>query len=83
MRELNVIEQDIKRVLNKIRPYINADGGDLEYVSFADGIVHIRMLGACAGCGGIEFTLKDGIEALLLETIPEVIEVVNDGDIEL
>lgn len=80
MRDKTVIEEEIKRVLNKIRPYLNSEGGDLEYVSFDKDVVHVKMLGACVGCGALDYTLKDGIEALLVETVPEVIEVVNDGD---
>ncbi len=71
------IEEQIKKILNKIRPYLNSEGGDLEYLGFKDGIVYIRMLGACIDCGALDSTLKDGIEALLVENIPEVIEVKN------
>lgn len=80
MREVKVIEEDIKRVLNKIRPYLNSEGGDIQFLYFEDGNVYVRMLGACVGCGSLDFTLKDGIESLLLETVPEVIEVVNVSD---
>lgn len=71
------IEEQIKKILNKIRPYLNSEGGDLEYLGFKNGIVYIRMLGACMDCGALDSTLKDGIEALLVENIPEVIEVKN------
>lgn len=71
------IEEQIKKILNKIRPYLNSEGGDLEYLGFQDGIVYVRMLGACIDCGALDSTLKDGIEALLVENIPEVIEVKN------
>lgn len=71
------IEEQIKKILNKIRPYLNSEGGDLEYIGFKDGIVYIRMLGACMDCGALDSTLKDGIEALLVENVPEVIEVKN------
>ncbi len=73
------IEQQIEKILDKIRPYLNSEGGDLEYLGFKDGIVYVRMLGACMDCGALDSTLKDGIEALLVENIPEVIEVVNVG----
>ena len=68
------IEEQIKKILNRIRPYLNSEGGDLEYLGFKEGIVYIRMLGACMDCGALDSTLKDGIEALLVENIPEVIE---------
>ena len=71
------VEEEIKKILNKIRPYLNSEGGDLEYIKFEEGIVYIRMLGACMECGSLDYTLKDGIEALLIENIPEVIEVRN------
>lgn len=77
-----LIEQ-IRKILNKIRPYLNSEGGDLEFVDYADGIVYIRMLGACVDCGMLDTTLKDGIEALIKENIPEVIEVRNIANEEV
>ena len=68
-------ETEIKKVLDKIRPYIQHDGGDVEFVSFIEGVVTVRMLGACAGCLMIDDTLKDGVEAILLEEVPGVVEV--------
>ena len=56
------IEEQIKNVIHKLRPYLQRDGGDIEYVDFKDGIVYVRMLGACAGCTMIDDTLKDGVE---------------------
>ncbi|MDE5565985.1 MAG: NifU family protein [Anaeroplasmataceae bacterium] len=84
MKNRNV-EEDIKKILDKIRPYLNSEGGDLEYLGFKDGIVYVRMLGACMDCGALDSTLKDGIESLLVEYVPEVIEVRNvatEGDID-
>ena len=71
------VEEKIKRIINKIRPYLNAEGGDVEYIRFEDGIVYVRMLGACMNCVGMDSTLKDGIEAILIENVPEVIECRN------
>lgn len=65
-------ETEINRVLDKIRPYIQHDGGDVEFVKFEEGIVTVRMLGACAGCLMIDDTLTDGVEAILLEEVPGV-----------
>ena len=76
MDNQNIIEK-IRKILNKIRPYLNSEGGDLEFLDYQDGIVYIRMLGACVDCVGLDSTLKDGIEALLVENVPEVISVVN------
>ena len=73
----NLVEEKIIKILNKIRPYLNSEGGDLQYIGFEDGIVYVRMLGACVDCSGLDSTLKDGIEALLVENVPEVISVVN------
>ena len=73
------MEEKIIKILNKIRPYLNSEGGDLQYIGFEDGIVYVRMLGACVDCSGLDSTLKDGIEALLVENVPEVIEVRNCG----
>ena len=71
------IEEQIKNVVHKLRPYLQRDGGDIEYVDFKDGIVYVRMLGACAGCTMIDDTLKDGVEQILMEEVPGVLEVQN------
>ncbi len=71
------IEEQIKNVIHKLRPYLQRDGGDIEYVDFKDGIVYVRMLGACAGCTMIDETLKDGVEQILMEEVPGVLEVKN------
>ena len=70
----DVLER-IEHTINKIRPYIQADGGDVELVDFKDGTVTVRMLGACAGCMAIDATLTDGIQAILVVEVPEVIKV--------
>ena len=62
----------INHTLNKLRPYIQADGGDVHFVDFEDGIVTVSMSGACAGCMALNTTLNDGIEALLIDEVPEV-----------
>lgn len=64
--------EEIKHVIEKIRPYIQRDGGDVEFVSFEDGIVTVRMLGACMGCFALDDTIKDGIEAILLDEVSGV-----------
>ena len=65
----------IAEVIEKIRPYINRDGGDIQFVKFEEGIVYVKMLGACVGCIAVDSTLKDGVEAILLEEVPGVIGV--------
>ena len=81
MNKMNIneltIEEQIIAVLNVIRPYLNNDGGDIEFVRFDEGIVYVRMLGACAGCGSLDQTLNEGVREILVENIPGVIEVVN------
>ena len=70
------IEDQIIAILNVIRPYLNNDGGDIEFVRFDEGIVYVRMLGACAGCGSLDQTLNEGVREILVENIPGVVEVV-------
>lgn len=76
----NEVINKIEEILNKIRPYINGEGGDLDFIGYKNGVVYLQMLGACADCGYIDLTLKDGIEDMLKEEIPEVIKVVNVED---
>lgn len=74
------LEKKIILTLNRIRPYIQGDGGDIEFVSFDEetGVVVVKLLGACVGCALIDFTLKGGVEALLMDEIPEVKEVITE-----
>lgn len=67
----------IEHTIAKIRPYIQADGGDVQLISYDDesGVVTVSMMGACAGCMAIDTTLTDGIEALLVDEVPEVSQV--------
>ncbi len=67
----------VLKLIDKVRPYLQRDGGDIEVLNVEDGIVYVKMLGACDGCMAIDVTLKQGIEALLLENVPGVIGVVN------
>jgi Fe-S cluster biogenesis protein NfuA len=62
----------IEAVLNEIRPALQADGGDVEFIDFQDGIVTVRMKGACGNCPMSMMTLKQGIEARMKAAIPEV-----------
>jgi len=66
---------EIKEVINLIRPYIRRDGGDIEFERFEDGIVYVKLSGACVGCGAIESTLREIVEDTLLERVPGVIGV--------
>lgn len=71
----NEIIKEVKKVIRKLRPYLNQDGGDLEFVDFKDGVVYIKLLGACMGCSSSDDTIKNSIEAMLLEGVPYVIGV--------
>ena len=66
-------EEEIKKVIHKLRPYLQRDGGDIEFIKFEDGIVYVH--GACAGCTMLDATLKDGVEQILIEEVPGVLEV--------
>ncbi|WP_445683592.1 NifU family protein [Solibacillus sp. FSL R7-0668] len=67
--------QQVQEVLDKLRPFLLRDGGDCELVDIEDGIVKLRLLGACGSCPSSTITLKAGIERALLEEVPGVIEV--------
>ncbi|MEG0176408.1 NifU family protein [Anaerorhabdus sp.] len=70
------MKDEIIRTLEKIRPYIQRDGGDVEFVSVDEhGVVTVRMLGACSDCLSLDDTLTDGIEAILLDEVEGVTAV--------
>jgi Fe-S cluster biogenesis protein NfuA len=70
------MQDKVQSALDKIRPALQADGGDVELVEVAGGIVKVRLKGACGGCPMATMTLKNGIERILKEYIPEVTQVV-------
>ena len=74
---MNKQEEKIKEVIETIRPFLINDGGNIEFVKYEDNIVYIRMMGACANCQMLDFTLKDGIEAAIMSEVPEVEQVIN------
>ncbi len=71
------MREKVEAVLKEIRPSLQADGGDVELVDVSDGKVSVRLTGACHGCPMAAMTLKQGIERLLKEHIPEVKEVIS------
>lgn len=71
------VETKIIHIIDKIRPFLVSDGGNIQFIKYEDNIVYVSLLGACAGCAMIDITLKDGIEELIINEIPEVKEVVN------
>ena len=72
---MNEIEKKIIEIIEKIRPFLANDGGDLEFVKFEDGIVYIKMLGNCSNCIYAGMDINDTIETILTSEIPEVIGV--------
>ena len=70
------MHEKVEEVLNKIRPALVRDGGNVELVEVNDGTVKVKLTGACAGCPMSTMTLKMGIEKFLKEELPEVKEVV-------
>lgn len=66
-------------IIDKLRPFLINDGGNIEFIKYEDNIVYIKMSGACSNCSMLDFTLKEGIEAAIKEEVPSVIEVVNVG----
>lgn len=66
------MKEQVKQVLDKIRPSLQADGGDVELVDVENGIVKVKLKGACAGCPMSQMTLKNGIERLIKKEIPEI-----------
>ena len=71
------IEKKIIEILDKLRPFLISEGGNIEFIKYEDHIVYIQMMGACSNCEMLDYTLKDGIEVALKEEIPEIEEVVN------
>jgi len=66
------LKEKVEELLNKIRPNLQADGGDIEFVSIDDGVVKVRLTGACGHCPMSQMTLKHGVEAFLKENMPDV-----------
>lgn len=72
------IEKKINDVLDKIRPYLENDGGSVKFNRFENGVVYVTLIGACQGCPMASVTLEEGIETALINEVPEVIKVVNE-----
>lgn len=70
-----MMTEQVQEVLDKLRPFLLRDGGDCELVDIEDGIVKLRLLGACGSCPSSTITLKAGIERALLEEVPGIVEV--------
>lgn len=77
MQNNEEIAHKIKELLEDLRPFLNQDGGDIEFLKYEDKFVFIKLTGACAHCGYQDETINYGIEAYLKEQIPEIEGVIN------
>ncbi len=66
------MRENVEKALEQIRPRLQADGGDIELIDVKDGVVKVRLTGACGGCPMSQMTLKMGVERLLKQQVPEV-----------
>lgn len=70
------LEQKVKSIVDQIRPYLQEDGGDIEYVGLTPGnVVHVKLRGACGSCPHARMTLKNGVEQTIRHYLPEVVSV--------
>jgi Fe-S cluster biogenesis protein NfuA len=69
------MKDKVQAVIDKIRPMLQRDGGDVELVDVQEGVVTVRLRGACAGCPMSQMTIKNGIEKFLKQEIPEIVAV--------
>ncbi len=71
------MKEKVEAVLDKIRPFLQADGGSVELVGVEGSVVKVRLMGACGSCPMSQMTLKMGVERAIKEEVPEVTEVIN------
>jgi Fe-S cluster biogenesis protein NfuA len=69
------IEARVAKALEQLRPRLQADGGDIEFLGLENGVVKVKLKGACAGCPMSAMTLKNGVERYLKENVPEIVRV--------
>lgn len=74
----NDIEKRIIEVLDRIKPYLENDGGSVKFNRYENGVVYVSLVGACSNCDLASYTLEEGIESALINEIPEVIKVINE-----
>ena len=67
--------RQVQKTIEKVRPYIQNDGGDVQFVRLEDDIVYVSVHGACVGCMALDYTLKEGVEALILDEVEGIREV--------
>jgi len=71
------MREKVEAALDRIRPALQADGGDVELIDVREGVVSVKLIGACGGCPMSTMTLRNGIERILKQDVPEVKEVVT------
>ena len=64
--------RQVKAIIEELRPFLQADGGDIEFVDMKDGVVYVKLVGSCVGCPSSIMTLKAGVEMRICEAVPEV-----------
>jgi Fe-S cluster biogenesis protein NfuA len=69
------VREQVEEAIKEIRPYLQADGGNIELIDVTDGVVKVKLLGACAGCPMSKMTLQMGVERTLKKKIPEIVRV--------
>lgn len=71
------IEGKIKDMIEKMRPYINMDGGDITFIKYEENYVYVKLTGACSNCMGLDDTLNNGLLSMIQSEVPEVKGVIN------
>ncbi len=73
------MKERVQKIIEKIRPMLNADGGDIELIDVVDNVVKVKLKGACHGCPCAAMTLQNGVEKTIKKEIPEIVRVENVG----
>ncbi len=73
------MKERVQKIIEKIRPMLNADGGDIELIDVVDNVVKVKLKGACHGCPCAAMTLQNGVERTIKKEIPEIVRVENVG----
>ena len=76
LKEGDIVREEVEKIIDEIRPALQADGGNIELVDVQDGVVKVKLMGACGSCPMSQLTLKRGVEARLKAKLPAVKEVV-------
>ena len=71
------LEKKIKKIITDLRPFLNLDGGDIEFIKYEDNILYIKLIGNCAHCLMQDETINNGILKLIQDEIPEVKKIIN------